>query len=54
MNHYHVTYLTSVGTLKNVRQSTKVYAQSAKIAESKVLASHSAISQVIQSYDLGN
>ncbi len=52
--HYHVTYITTVGSLANVRHSTKVYAESQELAEAKVLSMHPSITQVVQSYDLGD
>ena len=53
-HHYHVTYTTTVGNLANVRQATKVYAESKELAEAKVLSTHSSISEVVQSYNLGD
>ena len=53
MKHYHVTYVTTVGNLKNVRACTKVYAESPEAAHAKVLECN-AVSRIIQSYDLGN
>jgi hypothetical protein len=53
MKHYHVSYVTTVGTLKNVKASTKVYAETAEAANAKVMG-WSAVSKIVQSYDLGD
>ena len=54
MIHYHVSYKTKDWAGKTVTQATKVYAESPADAEKKVLNLHPAISEVVQSYDLGD
>jgi len=52
--HYYVSYKTKDWAGKTVTQATKVYAESPADAEKKVLNLHPAISEVVQSYDLGD
>tara|TARA_R110000772_G_scaffold93212_3_gene190474 strand:- start:598 stop:765 length:168 start_codon:yes stop_codon:yes gene_type:complete len=53
-NHYYVSFKTTNWCGKTVTDATKVYAPSPEIAAQKVLNLHTAITEVVQTYDLGD